>query len=326
MRSLHIGVSTIGQEVIKACLSRNTAIPSAAVDINPDMVGKPLSDFVPGVAPDAFIYGSLDEALAAGPWDIAVLCTASSLPAIRTDLDKLIAQGLDVVSTAEELAYPALQHPDVFAELDEAAAKSGATVVGTGVNPCFVLDLLPVLLTRPCVEVNHVHCARIVNTMRRRKQLQLKLGAGIEAAEFEQRKAAGKIGHVGLLESAALVARGLGWPVAMDNIEHTLEPVIAEQPISSEYVSVSVGQVLGAEERIKLAPTSDTSIELHLRMRLGEPEEYDEVRIDGVPPLLMRIEGGIHGDAATAGCTANIMAQTLKAPPGLLTVLDLPLA
>ena len=326
VKSLHIGISTIGQEVAKACLSRNTAVPGGAVDINPDIVGKPLAELVPGVPRDAVVYGSLEEALEAGNWGIAVLCTASSLPAIRGDLEKLIAAGIDVVSTAEELAYPALQHPETFEQLNAAAVEAGVTVVGTGVNPGFVLDLLPVVMTRPCVEVRRVHCARIVNTMRRRKQLQLKLGAGITVDEFAARKAEGKIGHVGLLESAALIARGLGWPLSTDSIEHTLEPVVAQEPVASDYVSLEAGQVLGAEETIKLSPTPDTSVELLLRMRLGEPEEYDECSIEGVPPLHVRVVGGIHGDSATAGCTANIIAQTIKAAPGLLTVLDLPAA
>ena len=96
-----------------------------------------------------------------------------------------------------------------YAELNAAAEAAGVTVVGTGVNPGFVLDLLPVIMTRPCVEVSSVRCARIVNAMRRRKQLQLKLGAGIDIEEFERRKSVGAIGHVGLRESAALIARGL---------------------------------------------------------------------------------------------------------------------
>lgn len=324
IRSLHIGVSTIGQEVIRACISRNRSLPAGAVDINPAMVGKPLSEIVPGVAEDAVIYGSLQEALQAGPWDVAVLCTASALSSIRHDLETLISAGIDVVSTSEELAYPALQNPRAYSELNAAAETAGVTVVGTGVNPGFILDLLPVVMTRPCVEVRAVKCARIVDTMRRRKQLQLKLGAGIDVEEFERRKAAGAIGHVGLRESAALIARGLGWQFDLKAIEHTLEPVIAERTISSDYVTVGAGQVLGAEETLRFAPEQGKLLSLHLRMRLGEPEEYDEVVIEGTPAIHTRVIGGIHGDAATAGCTANILAQTIQARPGMLTVLDLP--
>jgi len=325
IRSLHIGVSTIGQEVIKACISRNRSIPAGAVDINPAMVGKPLSEVAPGVAADAVIYGSLQEALQAGPWDVAVLCTASALSSIRRDLETLISAGIDVVSTSEELAYPELQNPVAYGELNAAAEAAGVTVVGTGVNPGFVLDLLPVIMTRPCVEVHSVRCARIVNTMRRRRQLQLKLGAGLEVEEFERRKSAGAIGHVGLRESAALIARGLGWEFDLKAVEHTLEPVVAEQTVSSDYVTVGAGQVLGAEETISFSPGHGRLLSLHLRMRLGEPEEYDEVVVEGTPAIHTRIIGGIHGDAATAGCTANILAQTIKARPGMLTVLDLPI-
>ncbi len=326
LKSLHIGVSTIGQAVIKACLSRNTAIPAGAVDSNPTMAGQRLVDIVPGVPEDALIYGSLDEALAAAEWDVAALCTASHLPDIRTDLEKLIDSGVNVVATSEELAYPKLQSPQIYAELDAASKAAGVTVVGTGVNPGFVLDLLPAIMLRPCVEVRSIEATRIVNTLRRRKQLQLKLGAGLEVSEFEELKAHGKIGHVGLLESTGLIARALGHDFDIAKIQHTLRPVIADAEISSEYVTVHPGQVLGAEESIVYSTEDGKTIGLNLRMRLGEPEEYDEIRIDGIPPLLVRIEGGIHGDSATAGCTANIMQQTVKAVPGLLTVLDIPVA
>ena len=325
-RSLHVGISTIGREVAKTCILRNHSTPSGAVDINPQLIGKSLADLVPGAAPDAIVYGSLDEAFAAGHWDVALLCTCSTVPAIRPDLDKLIAAGIDVISTCEELSNPRVQYPAVSEQLHAAAREAGVTVVGTGVNPGFALDLLPALLTRPCVEVRHVRCARVVNTLLRRKQLQLKLGAGLELAEFAALKDEGKIGHVGLLESAALVARALGWPAQLQQTGHTLEPIVAREPVASEHVSVQPGQVLGAEETITLSPGPGKSVQLRLRMSLGEPQQYDEVRVDGVPPLVARIEGGIHGDSASAGCTAGIIAPVMKAPAGLLTVLDLPIA
>jgi 4-hydroxy-tetrahydrodipicolinate reductase len=156
--------------------------------------------------------------------------------------------------------------------------------------------------------------------------LQLKVGAGLTVAEFQARAREGRIGHVGLRESAALVAKALGWPVQMDRIGHSLTPVVAEQDVWSDEVRVAAGQVCGAEESVEIRPTPETSVELLLRMSLGAPGEYDEVRIEGVPPMVVRIEGGIHGDKGTAGCTANVIAPTLKAPPGLLTVLDLSVA
>ncbi len=325
-KSLHIGLGTIGCDIISACLSRKASMPAGAVDINPALAGKRVSQIVDGAPDDTIVYCSLAEALESAEYDVAVLSTVSELRAVRGDLEMLIAHGLDVVSTTEELCYAELRYPQEAAALGAAAKEAGVTIVGTGVNPGFVLDLLPALMSRACVEVKHVKATRLVNTQRRRKQLQLKVGAGLTPEEFQARAREGRIGHVGLRESLALIAKALTWPVQIDQIEHTLVPMVAEQDVWSDEVSVEAGQVCGAEESVKVCPTPDTSIELLLRMRLGEPEEYDEVRIDGLPPLVVRIEGGIHGDKATAGCTANIIAPTLKAPPGLLTVLDLPVA
>ncbi|MFO7945645.1 MAG: dihydrodipicolinate reductase [Armatimonadota bacterium] len=325
IRTLHVGLGTIGREIIRACMSRNVSVPSGAVDINPNLLNSSLSDLVTGAPEGAPVYGSISDAVAGGEYDVAVLCTASHIPDVRDDLEALINAGIDVVSTTEELSYPQLQHPEVSAELNAAARDAGVSIVGTGVNPGFVLDLLPAIMTRPCVEIASISARRIVNTQRRRKQLQLKVGAGMSPQKFRALAEEGQIGHVGLLESLALVAEAVGSPVDLDAVEHSLEPVIATEDIASDEVTVAAGEVCGAEESVRLSPTPETSIELFLRMRLGEPEEYDEVRIEGVPPIVMRIEGGVHGDVATAGCTANIIPATLNARAGLLTVLDLPI-
>ncbi len=325
IRTLHVGLGTIGREIISACMSRDVSRPAAAVDIDPDLVGASLSEIVTGAPENAPVYESIGEAVAHNEYDVAVLSTASYIPDVIDDLNALIDAGIDVVSTTEELSYPQLQHPEVSAELNSAAREAGVSIVGTGVNPGFVLDLLPAIMTRPCVDISSISARRIVNTQRRRKQLQLKVGAGMQPEEFRKLADEGKIGHVGLLESLALVATAAGWPVDIATVKHSLEPVIAVEDVASNDVSVAAGEVCGAEESVTLSPTSETSVELFLRMRLGEPEEYDEVRIEGVPPIVMRVEGGIHGDVATAGCTANIIPATMKARAGLLTVLDLPI-
>ena len=168
-KSLHIGLGTIGGEIVRACLSRGASVPAAAVDTSPAVAGKSLGEIVSGAPESAAVHDSLDAALAAGEYDVAVLATASQLCAVVPDLETLIAHGLDVVSTTEELCYPQLQYPQEAAALDAAAKEAGVRIVGTGVNPGFVLDLLPALMTRACVEVRSVQATRVVNTQRRRR-------------------------------------------------------------------------------------------------------------------------------------------------------------
>ncbi|MFP3904959.1 MAG: dihydrodipicolinate reductase, partial [Armatimonadota bacterium] len=246
IRTLHIGLGTIGREVIGACMSRNVSVPAAGVDINPDLAGSALSELVTGAPDNAPVHASISDALVADEYDVAVLSTASHIPDVGDDLLALIDAGIDVVSTTEELSYPRLQHPELAAELNNAAREAGVSIVGTGVNPGFVLDLLPAIMTRPCVQISRISARRIVNTQRRRKQLQLKVGAGMQPEEFRKLADDGKIGHVGLLESLALVATAAGWPVDIATVKHSLEPVIATEDIASDEISVAAGDVCGA--------------------------------------------------------------------------------
>ncbi len=325
MNTLHIGLGTIGQEIVKAALKRRVTEPVGGVD--PLWAGKTLAD-VPALAahnvPAAPIFCSLAEALASLQPDAAIVATVSTVESIAKDLFALIAAGVNVVSTCENLSYPWLKTPELARQLDEAARQAGVTIVGTGVNPGFVLDALPVFLTRPCETVRQVRAVRVVDTAQRRRQLQLKTGAGLTEAEFRARAQAGQLGHVGLSESAALIARGLGWEVTPEHIHETIEPVLRPTTVQTDYVTAGPELCKGQFQRVTVQAEEGRSIILELTMELGAAEQYDEIFIEGEPNVHVRIEGGLFGDTATAGCTVNILRQVWQAPPGLLTVLDLP--
>jgi 4-hydroxy-tetrahydrodipicolinate reductase len=322
IRTVHIGLGTIGREIVKAAVLSGKAHPVAAVD--PLFAGQSLGQ-VPDV-PDvkARVFHDLSEALEASP-QVAVISTFSKVEAIAEDLHRLIAAGVNVVSTCENLSYPWLTTPELADELDQAARDAGVTVVGTGVNPGFVLDCLPVMLSRPCATVRRVLATRVVDTSLRRKQLQLKTGAGMMPEDFESKAQAGLLGHVGLAESACLIARGLGWKVDHKNLEEDIAPVINDRRVQTEHVLSEPHQAKGQLQHVVVRGEQGREIRLTLKMELGAAEEYDEIIIEGEPKVTARIIGGVFGDSATAGCTVNIIRQALNAPPGLLTVLDMPL-
>jgi len=322
LTTLHIGLGTIGREVLKATVLAERGRPVGGVD--PLFAGQTLADLPDAPSVSAPIFASLDEALALKP-DVALLCTASTVEAVADDLLALIAAGCNVVSTCENLSYPWLKTPNLAERLDAAAREAGVSVVGTGVNPGFVLDALPVLLARPCETVHSVRATRVVNTALRRKQLQLKTGAGMTVEAFRAAAQAGKLGHVGLAESGALIARGLGWTVTPQQIEETIEPVLRPTTVETAHVTAGPDQCKGQFQRLTVRGATSQTITLELTMELGAAEQYDEIIIEGEPSIQARIVGGIFGDTATAGCSASIIPQTAAARPGLLTVLDLPL-
>lgn len=320
--TLHVGLGTIGREILKATALTGRCRPVGGVD--PVFAGQEMSALPEIPQVKGKVFHDLDEALSLKP-RAAVISTFSRVEAIADDLFKLIAAGVNVVSSCENLSYPWLKTPELADELDEAAKDAGVTIVGTGVNPGFVLDCLPVMLCRPCETVQHVRATRIVDTARRRKQLQLKTGGGMKPEEFRAKAKAGLLGHVGLPESVALIAKGLRWEVDHAKVEQNIEPIINDVTVETEHVRATPDLVKGHYQTVTLHGEREKSITLALTMQLGAREEYDDILIEGEPGIHARIMGGVFGDSATAGCTANIIHQAVMARPGLLTVLDMPL-
>ncbi|MCE5215501.1 dihydrodipicolinate reductase [bacterium] len=326
VKTVHVGLGPIGLKIARATLHSGFAQPVAAADVSPELVGKSLGELVESTeGTEVVVLDSLEAALAAGKAagaQVLVLATGSKLPAIASQLRAAIEAGLNVVSTSEELSWPWLRNPDLANELDALAKQHGVTLVGTGINPGFLLDLLPLLLCRPCVGVRKITAKRIVNVSARRQQLQKKIGSGLDPETYRALAAKEQIGHVGLGESAAFLAAGLGWE--HEDIYETIEPVIATEPCGTEYFQIQPGQVKGSHQVARISTDDGKCIELICRMTHGEPDPRDEVFVEGEPYVHMRIEGGIFGDTATVGCVLNILRQTVNAVPGLLTVKDIP--
>ncbi len=321
IRTVHVGLGPIGLEIIRAGAAGGKCLPVAAADISPEIAGRSLrevteSDDVPEVEVAGNLSEALDAAVEAGA-EAAVVCTGSHVEDIEEQFAAVLGRGLCCISTCEELTFPWLRSATAADRLDGVAVENDAVLLGAGVNPGFVLDLLPFVLTRVCKSVRSVHASRCLDARRRRRQLQAKIGAGMDPEDFRALAAEGKIGHVGLAESAALLADSLGWP--WDEFDETIDPVIASEAISTGYFDVQPGRVRGQAQALRMG-----RITLELVMALGEADR-DEVRIEGEPPVRAVIEGGIHGDPATAGIVINLLEPMIHARPGLRTVTEIAL-
>jgi 2,4-diaminopentanoate dehydrogenase len=293
------GLGPIGIEVGRALLARGDEIVSAA---DPAHAGADLSALVGG--PARAVVSAVAQACAGGG-DVAVLCTGSRLPGVAAQLEEAIAAGLHVVSTCEELAYPWLRHRQLAERLDGLARARGVTVLGTGVNPGLVMDRLPLMVAQACVRVEHVLVTRSVDAARRRAPLRAKVGAHLTVAELEEGLATGRLGHAGLAESAALLAVGLGFPVAA--VEETAKPV----------VDAAGKFALGVRQTARVHSDGIERVRLELAMYLGA-EPADRIVVTGDPPLDLRAIGGVHGDRATVGAVVNALTRLARLPRGLL--------
>jgi len=238
---------------------------------------------------------------------------------VRGTLDQLLAAGVHCVSTCEELSFPQLRAAKIAAELDRKAQRAGVAILGTGVNPGFAMDAFALACTSPCREVRRVHILRSLDARHRREQLQKKVGAGMSVAEVNaliRRKA---IGHVGLGESIAMIAAGLGWK--LQAIQEKFTPVVADKPVRSAFFRVRRGQVRGLHMVAAGIVAGQRKIFLDLTMALGAPT-FDEVRIDGTPPLTVRTTSGFPGDSSTVGILVNCARLMPTLEPGVRTMTD----
>lgn len=318
LRITLVGLGAIGVELLKALLARRSVRLVAVAD--PLFTGRDAGE-VAGVGPLGLpVAPGLAEALAT-PSDVAVLLTTSAVADMLPLVELAAAAGMDVVSSCEDLAFGALSNPDDATRIDQVARAAGITVLGTGINPGFVMDRLPLALASTCVSVERIAVERVVDAAKRRQPLQAKVGAGLTTEAFDAGVMAGKLGHRGLAESCALIAAGLG--VELDEIQSTIGPVLstADHP----RLGIAVGRVAGLRQHAVGRRGGAEIIRLDLEMSVGAPDPHDAVRIDGDPPIDLRIPGGIHGDRGTIGAMLNAVRVVAEAPPGLTRVTDLPL-
>jgi 4-hydroxy-tetrahydrodipicolinate reductase len=324
IRVLHVGLGPIGSAIARQVVSRRGLIPVGAVDVDPAKVGRDMSNVI-GVERrlGVPVQADLAKAIRSTRPDVVLHCTSSSLKAVMPQLTAILDRRVPIVSTTEELSYPFFSNRRFAKELDARARRAKVAVVGTGVNPGFAMDALPIMLTAVCERVDRITVTRIQDARIRRLPFQLKIGSGLTRAQFAKKVADRSVRHVGLTESIAMIADALAWK--LDRITDDIAPRIAARTVESEYLAVDRGYVCGIVQDGVGYRGGEPVIRLHMEAYLGAPETYDAIEIDGSPKLSVRFEGGIHGDIATTSIAVNSIPKVLTAQPGLHTMRDLEL-
>jgi len=296
-----------------------------AYDIDPRKLGKDLGaviglDHTTGIR----VSADLDRVLAEDV-DVAIHTTSSYLKGAYPQIESVVSHGVDVVSSCEELSYPYVVDRQLSARLNLLAKKHGATVLGTGINPGFLMDALPIALTAPCESIRRIKISRRMNAATRRIPFQKKVGAGLTEGEFQSAIKNHQIsGHVGLEQSVSMLADAIGWKLNRVEIGR-VEPVIAEKATNEGYIRIPAGRVVGVKQSARGLVGGRPLIELNFAAYVGSEEEYDQVEIDGTPPVNCRISPCVHGDHGTVAMLVNMVPKVVSAPPGLLTMKDMQL-
>jgi len=321
-RVIAYGLGPIGSAIARLVVQRSALQLVGGVDIDPAKVGRDIGEVIGLGRPLGLaVQQKLAQALSDTKADVALLTTSSYMDSFLPQIRECLDAGLDIVSTCEELAFPWLTYPQEAAEIDAAAKRAGRTVLGTGVNPGFLMDSLPLYLTAICQKVDHVEVRRVINASTRRKPFQAKIGSGLTVQEFRARIDAGRMGHVGLVESAGMVMDTLGRKLV--RFETAVEPIIADRLVKTSHFEVQPGNVIGLRQEAHAYAKEGEYMTLIFLATLDAPEERDTIRITGIPNLVVTLEG-TNGDLATTAIAVNAIRRVHKAAPGLVTMRDLP--
>jgi hypothetical protein len=316
------GLGPIGLESLRLAATKPWLELVGAVDIAPEKVGRDLADLTGEPAlRGRRVFETIDALLAVAKPDVVLHTSVSQFAAAAAQLEPLIRHGLSVVSSCEELVCPAFRDAALAARLDALCREHRVGVLGTGVNPGFVMDVLPIVLTSVCRSVQRVSVQRVVDASTRRGPLQRKIGSGLAPEEFERRFREGQAGHAGLKDSIALLAHGLGW--TLDTITETGRAMVADRDLRTPHVEARRGQCCGLHQIGIGARAGQPAITLDIQMYLDAPNPHDAIQIAGDPPLRVVIEGGVAGDQATVAALVNAIPRVLQAHPGLLLATDI---
>ncbi len=325
---IQVGLGPMGRIIAKLLIQRKNINLEGVVDINPQFIGKKLNEILDiEEQSNLIIESDLDNIISSEKVDVIFIATSSSLEKVIPIIKRAIKSGSNVISICEELSYPFQFYPKLSEDIDKLAKSNNVTVVGTGINPGYLMDLLPIVITAPCQKVKSIKVTRMMNSDKRRESFQRKIGTGLTSEEFHQKINNKEItGHVGLKESIQMIIAALG--IQYDElIEIPPEEIITEKEFITSYgVIVPEGYVCGLQSKAMAKKEGKEIILLDFIAYAGDHEEYDSIEIEGVPSIHQKIIGGVHGDLGTAAVVANLIPKVIDAKAGLLTMKDLPVS
>jgi 4-hydroxy-tetrahydrodipicolinate reductase len=321
IRVIQYGLGPIGLATARLIDERDKLELVGAVDIDPAKIGKDVGALLGrdrGLGVE--VRGKLAEVGAKA--DVVVHTTNSYFDLFMDQVLEILDAGFDIVSTSEELSFPWTDNPEEAAKVDAAAKKAGKTVLGTGVNPGFLMDSLPLFITSIAQRVDHIDVTRVINASKRRGPFQAKIGSGMSVDDFRAKMAEGRMGHVGLPQSTAMLFDTLGKKLV--RFENSVEPVVADAPVKTDFFDVQPGQVRGLHQTGHADTEDGEFVSLTFRAALDEEPDGDTITVKGLPDLTVKLQG-TNGDLATVAMAVNAIRRVQEAAPGLATMRDIPI-
>ncbi|MCI6028472.1 MAG: 2,4-diaminopentanoate dehydrogenase [Clostridiales bacterium] len=324
------GFGAMGSGIAKVLLRKKGVDIVGVCDIHPERVNRSIYDIL-GVEkngrPDVVVCSEIEKVVHDANCDICVLATDSFTRKAFDKIKYVVGQKVNVISTAEEMSYPKAQEPELAAEIDRLAKANGVSVLGTGINPGLMMDLLAICLTGCMTDVESVTCRRVNSLSPFGPAVMEEQGVGLTVDAFNKGVADGTLaGHVGFAESVGMIAEALGWKV--DKFEQQMKPIVTSVDRKSPYGFAAAGDVAGVNMTGQGYVDGEVKIDM-IHPQQIEPEMEgthtgDYIVLKGTPEVNMAIKPEVDGGIGTIAMVVNMIPHVINARPGLKTMLDLP--
>ena len=323
------GFGAMGSGIAKVLLQKKGVEITGVCDIHPARVGKSIFEILGverGDRNDVTVIGDIDLALDPKP-DLCILATDSFTKKAYPKICHLIEKGVNVISTAEEMSYPLAQNPELADKMDALARGAGVSVLGTGINPGLMMDLLAICLSGCMTDVESVTCRRVNSLSPFGPAVMEEQGVGLAVDVFNKGVEDGTLaGHVGFAESVGMIADALGWKV--DKFEQQMSPIVTSVDRKSPYGFAKAGDVAGVNMTGQGYVDGKVKIDMYHPQQI-EPEMEgthtgDYIELKGTPEVNMSIRPEVDGGIGTIAMIVNMIPHVINARPGLKTMLDLP--
>jgi len=311
-------------------LLKKTGVEITGVVVRKSNVGKSLYEVLNverGDRPDVIITNDVSSVIYPGSCDICLLTTDSTTVDAFPKIKLCLEAGINVITSAEEMAYPQAQSPELAAEMDKIAKEHGVTVHGTGVNPGMMMDLLAICASGIMTQVDKVTCKRVNSLSPFGPIVMYEQGIGETVENFNKRVEEGHMsGHVGFAESCGAMADAWGWKI--EKFEQQMSPIVTDVDRKSPYGFAAAGQVAGVNMTGQAWVDGEVKLDMYHPQQI-EPEQVgvhtgDYITIEGIPPVHLQNLPEVDGGIGTIAMLVNMLPFVVAAKPGLKTMLDLP--
>lgn len=325
------GFGAMGQGIARLLLEKEGFQIIGVCDHHHDLVGQDIFQVLTMDQEDhprIIISEKLEDHIFNDGCDVAILAMENDVHAFSEKIKWLITKHVNVITTAEEFVYLKARYKDLADEIDDLAKKYSVTVLGTGVNPGMMMDLIVLFLTGMMQDIDKMTVKRVSSLSPFGKDYLDKRGIGLTEDEFKEQIQSNESAYpIGLKESTEMIADGLG--ISVDQYAYELRPIVSDVDRQSKFIEISEGLVAGIHQSsTAICDDGHLTIQLYLNQQL-EPEEIgvltgDYVYIEGRPGINLAIRPEVDGGIATIAISVNMIPHVINAKPGLKTMLDLP--